>query len=81
MRLHQVDVGTLGNSSLEWEVGECTQGWEYNTEGYHRCRRYFSYFTDDLSFCLSTVSVRSIVSDLDWVCDNEWIPAMSQVGQ
>jgi len=37
-------------------VGACTDGWEYDTENFHR----------------------SAVSDLNWVCDDSWIPAFSQ---
>jgi len=44
------------NSSSDWNVGACTDGWEYDTENFHR----------------------SAVSDLNWVCDDSWIPAFSQ---
>jgi len=44
------------NSSSDWDVGACTDGWEYDTENFHR----------------------SAVSDLNWVCDDSWIPAFSQ---
>jgi len=43
-------------STTNWDVGACTDGWEYDTENFHR----------------------SIVSDLDWVCEDSWIPAFSQ---
>jgi len=43
-------------STTSWDVGACTDGWEYDTENFHR----------------------SIVSDLDWVCEDSWIPAFSQ---
>merc|ERR1712130_218202 len=44
------------NSSTDWNVGACTDGWEYDTDNFHR----------------------SAVSDLNWVCDDSWIPAFSQ---
>ena len=25
------------NSSTDWNVGACTDGWEYDTENFHRC--------------------------------------------
>ena len=25
------------NSSSDWDVGACTDGWEYDTENFHRC--------------------------------------------
>ena len=25
------------NSSNDWDVGACTDGWEYDTENFHRC--------------------------------------------
>jgi len=43
-------------STTNWDIGACTDGWEYDTENFHR----------------------SIVSDLDWVCEESWIPAFSQ---
>jgi len=43
-------------STTNWDIGACTDGWEYDTENFHR----------------------SIVSDLDWVCEDSWIPAFSQ---
>jgi len=43
-------------STTNWDVGACTDGWEYDTENFHR----------------------SIVSDLNWVCEESWIPAFSQ---
>ena len=64
----------LKNSSTsDWEVGACTDGWEYDTENFHRSEEKSPH---DPIFHLN----RSAVSDLNWVCDDSWIPAFSQVG-
>ena len=54
-------------------VGSCTSGWEYDFENYHR-------FAGLRKRCIA-VNLRSLVSDMDWVCEDAWIPAMSQVKQ
>ena len=61
------------NSSSGWEVGACTDGWEYDTENFHRCVKG--------NTCTQHIfhRNRSAVSDLNWVCDDSWIPAFSQV--
>ena len=61
------------SSTSDWEVGACTDGWEYDTENFHRSEEKSPH---DPIFHLN----RSAVSDLDWVCDDSWIPAFSQVG-
>ena len=57
----------------DWEVGACTDGWEYDTENFHRFEEKSPHGP---IFHLN----RSAVSDLNWVCDDSWIPAFSQVG-
>ena len=61
------------NSSSDWNVGACTDGWEYDTENFHRCVKGNAYNP-------ILHPNRSAVSDLNWVCDDSWIPAFSQVG-
>ena len=61
------------SSTSDWEVGACTDGWEYDTENFHRSEEKSPHGP---IFHLN----RSAVSDLDWVCDDSWIPAFSQVG-
>ena len=60
-------------STTDWDIGACTDGWEYDTENFHRSEEKSPH---DPIYHLN----RSAVSDLNWVCDDSWIPAFSQVG-
>ncbi len=52
------------------------EGWEFDTDNYHR-----QIVNDDICVILLLVisSVcRSIVSDFSWVCEEAWVPTLSQ---
>ena len=59
-------------------MGECRYGWEYDTENYHRFGEIRNEYDHTIKMTIKIT--RSAVSDNDWVCQMDWVPALSQVG-